>query len=86
MGDTQSKEKAIVTKCSIKGCPGEYVELRIFHTVRYHGEVVVIDNVPAEVCSACGDVLLKPDTVRHVEALLQTATKPTREVPLYEYA
>lgn len=43
-------------KCSIKGCPGEYEERQIIHPVRYHGQVIVIDHVPAEVCSVCGDV------------------------------
>ncbi|MCF7810083.1 YgiT-type zinc finger protein [bacterium] len=73
-------------KCSIKGCPGEYEERFIVHTTRYKGEVVVIDNVPAEVCSFCGDVLLKPETVRQIEELLRTTKKPASTVPLYEFA
>lgn len=73
-------------KCSIEGCLGEYEEKKIVHTVRHQGKVVVIDHVPAEVCSVCGDVLLKPDTVRRIEALLRTAARPTSTVPLYEYA
>ena len=74
-------------KCSIEGCPGEYEERKIVHTVRHRGQVIVIDHVPAEVCSVCGDVLLKPETVRQIETLLQTTTRrPVRTVPLYEYA
>ena len=74
-------------KCSIEGCPGTYEERKIVHTVRHRGRVIVIDRVPAEVCSVCGDVLLKPETVRQIEALLQTTTyRPVRTVPLYEYA
>jgi YgiT-type zinc finger domain-containing protein len=73
-------------KCSIERCPGEYEERQIIHTVRYRGQVIVIDRVPAEVCSVCGDVLLKPDTVRQIEELLRAATQPARTVPLYEYA
>jgi YgiT-type zinc finger domain-containing protein len=72
--------------CSIEGCPGEYEERTIVHTVRHHGQVVVIDHVPAEICPVCGDVLLKPETVRQIEALLQTATQPTSLIPLYEFA
>ncbi len=56
------------------------------HTVRYQGQVIVIDGVPAEVCAVCGDVLLKPETVRKIEMLLRTATRPVSVVPLYEYA
>jgi len=73
-------------KCSLEKCPGEYENRKIIHTVRHHGEVIVIDNVPAEVCSVCGDVLLKPETVRQIEMLLRTGNQPARTVPLYEYA
>jgi YgiT-type zinc finger domain-containing protein len=72
--------------CSIQGCPGEYESREITHTVRHKGRIIVIDHVPAEVCSICGDVLLAPETVRHIEVLLRTASEPARTVPLYEYA
>ena len=78
--------KSKMMKCSIEGCPGEYEKKDVVHTVRHRGQVVVIDHVPAEVCRVCGDVLLQPETVRHIEELLRTASRPTREVPLYEYA
>ena len=73
-------------KCSIQGCPGTYEEKRIVHTVRLRQQVIVIDHVPAEVCSVCGDALLKPDTVRRIERLLETKGKPSSTVPLYEFA
>lgn len=72
-------------KCSIENCPGEYQKRKIAHTVRYKRQVIVIDHVPAEVCSVCADVLLKPETVRRIEALLRTEARPTSTVPLYEY-
>ena len=84
MGDAHPKE-VIEMKCSIEECSGEYEERKIIHTVRHHGQVIVIDHVPAEVCSVCGDVLLKPETVRRIESLLPTATRPVNTVPLYEY-
>jgi YgiT-type zinc finger domain-containing protein len=73
-------------RCSIQGCPGEYEEQSIIHTVRHRGEIVVIDGVPAEVCSLCGDVLLRPETIRRIERLLATRTTPTATAPLYQYA
>jgi len=72
--------------CNLDGCPGLYENREITHTVRHRGEIVVIDHVPALVCTVCGDVLLRPDTVRHLEALLRERAEPTRSVPLYEYA
>lgn len=73
-------------KCSLQGCSGEYEDREITHTVKHRGRVLVIDHVPAEVCTVCGDVLLQPDTVRHIEALLREETAPVGSVPLYEYA
>lgn len=84
--DNANPKKVIEMKCSIEGCPGEYEKRRIVHTVRYEEQVIVIDGVPAEVCSVCGDVLLRPETVRRIEALLRTASSPARMVPLYKYA
>jgi YgiT-type zinc finger domain-containing protein len=73
-------------KCTIQGCYGEYEERYVVHPVRYRGQVVVIDHVPAQVCQVCGDVLLSPETVRRIEALLESQSQPARSVPLYEYA
>lgn len=73
-------------RCSLDGCSGGYEDREIVHTVRYRGQPVVIDHVPAEVCTVCGDVLLAPESVRRIEALLRNATRPARTVPLYEYA
>ena len=73
-------------RCTIGGCPGQYKEGSIVHTVKHHGQVIVIDHVPAEVCNICGDVLLKPETIRHIEELLRMPKEPARTVPLFEYA
>ena len=85
MGDSL-REESIDMKCSITGCPGEYEERKILHTVRHQGQVMVIDHVPAEVCPMCGDVLLKPETVRKLEELLRKPARASKPVPLYEYA
>jgi YgiT-type zinc finger domain-containing protein len=73
-------------QCSIKGCPGVYEGRSVVHTVRHKGEVIVIDHVPAEVCTLCGDVLFRPATVRRIEEILLTRRVPSSTVPLYEYA
>ena len=73
-------------KCSIDGCPGTYESESVAHTVRHAGQLLVIDRVPADVCSVCGDVLLKPDTERRIEQLLKAHQEPATTIPLYEYA
>jgi YgiT-type zinc finger domain-containing protein len=72
-------------RCSIRDCSGEYQSRQITHTVRHRGRVVVIDGVPADVCSVCGDVLLMPATVRRIEEMLEAAPVPSRTAPIYEY-
>ncbi len=73
-------------KCSINGCSGEYEARKIFHAVKHEGRIIVIDQVPAEVCTECDDVLLDADTVRRIEALLTQDLQPASTVPLYEFA
>jgi len=72
--------------CTIDGCPGEYEQRNVTHTVRRDGQVLVIDGVPAEVCSICGDALLAPDTIRRLERILASLDQPHKTVPLYEFA
>ena len=72
--------------CSVQGCPGEYEPREIVHTVRYKGEIVVLDNVPAQVCSVCGDTLLDADTVRGIERILGAKSQTERNAPIYTYA
>ena len=73
-------------KCTIPGCSGEYEDRRIVQTARHAGRLVVIESVPAEVCSVCGDVLLRPETIRRIERTLRKAGKPDRTALVYEYA
>jgi len=73
-------------KCSIDDCPGEDEKKAVMHPVRVAGRVVLIDHVPAEVCSICGEVLFSPSTVEHIEHLLADLPKPVTTVPLFEYA
>ncbi len=72
--------------CSIRGCPGEYAQRKITHTVRQRGRIIVIDHVPADVCTVCGDVLLAAETVRQIERLLANPREPVGQVPPYEFA
>lgn len=73
-------------RCTVAGCPGDYEQRWVIHTVRHEGRVVVIDHVPAETCPICGDVLLRPETVRSLEKLLAGLGQPDATVPLYEFA
>ena len=71
-------------KCSIKGCPGHYEKKDITHVVNKHGQIIIIENVPAEVCTVCGDTLLTLDVVRALEKFLANPGEPSKSAPVYE--
>jgi len=73
------------TKCGNRRCPGTCEERDLAYTVRWDGEVMVIDHVPVCVCTACGDVRMRPETVRRIQDLLASSPTPVRRVPLLEY-
>ena len=72
-------------KCSIQGCPGHYEHRLIIHPLKYRGDVMVFENVPAEVCDVCSDTLLAPETIRHIEALIEQHPEPEKHAPVYAY-
>ena len=73
-------------RCSNNDCVGEYEQREVVHTVHQGNRIIVIDHVPAEVCTICGDVLFTPDTVEQIELLRCAAQPPIRTVPLYEFS
>jgi YgiT-type zinc finger domain-containing protein len=81
-----SGEEKPALKCTLAGCPGVYELRTVVHKVKNRGEVMVIDHVPGQVCNLCGDVLLAPETVRRIEALLKATPPPTRNITFYELA
>ena len=72
-------------KCSIQGCPGEYENRLIIHTVKRGEDVLVFENVLAEVCDVCSDMLLAPETIRRLEELVQQREAPKKYAPVYAY-
>jgi YgiT-type zinc finger domain-containing protein len=73
-------------KCSIRGCPGELEGKTVTHTVRSEGRLFVIDNVPAQVCSVCGDTLFSAAAVQRIQDIVQGRAKPATTAPVYDYA
>ncbi len=72
-------------KCSIQGCPGNYEHRLIVHTVKRATDVIVFEDVPAEVCDVCSDTLLTAETVRHLERLMKQGSEPRKHAPVYVY-
>lgn len=54
------------------------------HIVQQDGETILIENVPANVCTVCGDVLLSLETVERIEKLLQHPETPVHTALVYK--
>ncbi len=67
-------------KCQI--CEGEYEERLIARAYRRDGKVIVVDDVPAEVCGQCGDTLLKPGVVEDIQEALAKAEDAKEFAPV----
>ena len=83
-GDAVAVRKVIMD-CTIQGCPGKYEGQYIVHTSRHNERIIVIDNVPAEVCDTCGDTLLSSIATRRIDEMLSDGSRPTGVVPLYDF-
>ena len=75
-----------MTRCPV--CHGPMVEKNIRHMHEWKDTLVVFENVPADVCEACGEQLLKGEVVDRMNQILWSMEPPHRHlrVPLYDLA
>ena len=71
-------------KCPL--CGGRLQDRRITHPQLYQGKIVILENVPAEVCGQCGEVLLRPEVLERLQDLVWSEEEPERtaQVPVYD--
>ena len=72
-------------KCSIVGCPGEYELRNVVHTFQRGNQTMVVEDVPAKVCTSCGDTLFSASTVRSLENLLLAPPTAAHTVPAFSF-
>ena len=67
-------------------CHHAMTESRVRHVQMWHDRVVVFDNVPAEVCTACGETLFAGGVVDRLNRLLWSMPPAARtiEAPVYD--
>ncbi|MBN1395445.1 MAG: YgiT-type zinc finger protein [Pirellulales bacterium] len=64
------------------------VNTTVTYTLERDGKLIVVEHVPARVCVETGEQFFMPETVEHIQSLIQSQQKPARiiETPVYEYA
>jgi len=87
MDGLEDKEgRQTMRRCPL--CGGELEEKTVTHPQEYKGRIIILENVPAEVCLQCGEVLLRPDVLERVQAVVwsEAAPRRTAQVPVYDLA
>ncbi|MDP3063926.1 MAG: type II toxin-antitoxin system MqsA family antitoxin [Chloroflexota bacterium] len=66
-------------------CKGLVKERRIEHVHRWKGRLYVLRNVPAEVCTQCGEVFFAPAVLKAMDAIVAGRVEPAERlsVPVY---
>jgi len=69
-------------------CKSETEEQLIRYVQEFEGRVVIIENVPAEVCTQCGEKFIRPEVAEKIQRLVWERPPPKRraEVPVYDLA
>ncbi len=67
-------------------CGGKLAQKKVTHPQEHEGQIIILENVPAEVCEQCGEVLLRPEAADRVQKLVwsQPPPKRTAHVPVYD--
>ncbi|GIW54438.1 MAG: hypothetical protein KatS3mg082_0842 [Nitrospiraceae bacterium] len=59
-------------------CGGPLTKQEVTYTVQLGDRFVVIEHVPAKVCSQCGERLYSPDTVERLQRTAWEQRTPSR--------
>ena len=63
-------------------CKGKIVEKRVRVDFRWGDELVVIEDVPAEICQQCGEKHFSPEVYKAMENLAKTKTKTVKHIAI----
>ena len=69
-------------------CQGDLQEKLITYPTKYEDRVVIIENVPAQVCTQCGETVLRPDVAEKLQKIVwgKVPQPKTVEVDSYDFA
>ena len=72
--------------CEVCGT-GERRSKLIRYSLSLGDQMVIVENVPATVCSVCGETTLAPDVVERLQNTIRQSGPPVRVVqtPVYEF-
>jgi YgiT-type zinc finger domain-containing protein len=63
-------------------CGGEIVERRQRVDYRVHGQLYILENVPAGVCRQCGEQFFTAEVAHRMESVVAEATGPLETISI----
>jgi len=48
-------------------CKGKIVKKKINHLHHWGSKIILFENIPAEICSQCGEIFLDPKTLKFID-------------------
>ena len=68
-------------------CKAPVTQERVEHVHRWNEDLYILRNVPADVCTQCGEVFFAPDALKKMDELVETKRQPgeRRSVPVYSF-
>ena len=61
-------------------CQGEVIKKRIRHVHHWGDELVIFENVLAEVCTQCGEVYFSPEVLETMDKANLERTPPDKSI------
>jgi YgiT-type zinc finger domain-containing protein len=69
-------------------CKGQLVKKHITHIHTWGEKIVLFEDVPAEVCTQCGETYFSPEVLERMDNVVTSGTKPrtTIAIPVFSMA
>jgi YgiT-type zinc finger domain-containing protein len=61
-------------------CRGKVTKKKVEHVHRWEGRLYILRNVPAEVCSQCGELFFGPRALKAMDDVVSKKGAPTEHV------
>jgi YgiT-type zinc finger domain-containing protein len=85
----KAEKKTMTTKatkqlCAV--CGGELQATTITHEEKRDSNIYLFQNVPAKVCTACGEIWIDEEVMQQIDKLIESGV-PVRKVetPVYDF-
>ena len=85
----KTEKKTMTTKannqlCAV--CGGEMQATTITHEEKRNNHIYLFQNVPAKVCTACGEIWIDEEVMQQIDKLIETGVPVCKvETPVYDF-